>query len=147
MCDVLTSVGEVLPDLAEKLSNIKPETIVDAEPPLFDGGPNTLHPFLPRSPLAPVSEPQDPVDFLTDMKDFANSSKALSDLINENKEPEDYASHCQDKYLDAAWKAFTAREGSYFEKAKAARDSVTECLKKTAKFIVDKLANGGVNND
>jgi hypothetical protein len=107
MCDVLTSVGEVLPEFAEKLSNIKLETIVDAEPPLFDGGPNTLHPFLPRRPLAPVSEAEDPVDFLAAMKDLADSSKALSDLIEENNEPEDYAKHCQETFLDTAWKTFT----------------------------------------
>jgi hypothetical protein len=144
-CDALITVGELVPDLAEKLNNIRPETINDVEPPRFDGGPNTLHPFLPRSPLAPVSEPEDPVQFIDEMKDIANKSKALSDLADKNNEPEDYAKNCQDKYLDGAWKAFTAKDGSYGERAKAAMDSFWGCLKKTFKYMEDTLSKGGMN--
>ena len=147
MCDVLKTVGEVLPDFAEKLDNIKMETINDVEPPLFDGGPNTLHPFLPPTPLAPVTDQQDPLDAINDMKDLASNAKALSDLTGKDKEPEDYAQKCQDGFLDAAWKAFTAKDGSYAQKAKAARDSLKECWKAAAKHIEDTLTNGGVHSD
>ena len=145
MCDVLKSVGEVLPDLAEKLNDIKAETIIDAEPPLFDGGPNTVRPFLPRRPLAPVSALEDPVKNLDDIKDITSDIKELSELAEKNKEPEDYAEKCRDGFLDAAWKAFTASEGSYVGKAKAAKESVTKCIKAAVKHIKDTIANGGVD--
>jgi hypothetical protein len=147
MCDVLRTVGEVLPDLAEKLDSIKPETINDVSPPLFDGGPNTLHPFLPRTPLAPITEPQDPIETISDTKKFADDAKALSDLSDKDKEAEDYAKKCQDGFLDAAWKSFTAKDGSYGEKAKAAKDSVKKCWKAAVKHIEDTIASGGVDPD
>lgn len=142
MCDVLKSVGEVLPDLAEKLDKIKPEAINDVEGPLFDGGPNTLHPYLPRRPLAPVTAPEDPID---NIEGLVNDAKALRDLTDKAKDPEDYAEKCQDGFLDSSWKAFRAKDGSYGEKAKAARDSLKKCWKEAFKHIEDTITNGGVD--
>jgi hypothetical protein len=147
MCDVLRSVGELLPDLAEKLDNIKPETITDAEPLPFDGGPTTQPPFLPRDRLVPVVAEQDPPLDADDMKNIADEAQTLSDLADKNKESEDYAENCRNGFVDAAWKAFTAKDGSYGEKAKAARDSLKECWKAAAKHIEDTLANGGIDSD
>jgi hypothetical protein len=147
MCDVLKTVGEVLPDLAEKLDSIKTETINDVEPPLYDGGPNTLRPFLPRRPLAPITTPDDPLDAINDMKDMASNAQALSDLADKNKEADDYAQTCRNGFADAAWKAFTAKEGSYAEKAKAAKDSLKQCWKASVKHIEDTIASGGVDPD
>ncbi len=79
------------------------------------------------------------------MKALADKSKALRDFTDENNEPEDYAEKCRDGFLDAAWKAFSAKEGSYGEKAKAARDSLRQCWISTLKHIEDTLANGGLN--
>ena len=42
-------------------------------------------------------------------------------------------------------KAFTASEGSYVGKAKAAKESVTKCIKAAVKHIKDTIANGGVD--
>jgi hypothetical protein len=142
MCDVLKSVGEVLPDLAEKLDKIKPEAIGDVEPPLFDGGPNTLHPYLPRRPLTPVTESDDPLDTL---EDIASNAKALKDFTEKNKEPEEYGEICQDGFLEASWKAFRAKDSSYGEKAKAARDSLKKCWKAAVKHIEDTITNGGAD--
>ena len=147
MCDALKTVGEVLPDLAEKLKDIKPETISDVEPPLFDGGPNTLRPYLPRRPLVPVTRLHDPLDTINDVKEIASGFKALSDLADKKNEPEDYAQTCQDGYLDASWKAFTAKEGSYGEKAKAAKDSLKNCWKAAVKHIEERLAGPGIDPD
>jgi hypothetical protein len=145
MCDVLKTVGEVLPDLAEKLKSIGPEAINEVEPPLFDGGPNTLHPFLPRGPLVPVTEPQTLPETIEAVKGVADDFKALGDLTDKDKEAEDYAQACQDGFLDAAWKAFTAKDGGYREKAKAAEDSLKKCWKAAIKHIEDTVANGGVD--
>jgi hypothetical protein len=147
MCDVLRTVGEGLPDFAERLDNIKLETISDTNLPLLDGGPNTLHPYLPPGPLAPVTKSHDPLDAIDDIKDIANDAKALNDLRGKNKEAEDYAEKCEDGFLDAAWKAFTANDGSYFKKAKAAKESIKNCLKAAAKHIESTLANGGIDTD
>jgi hypothetical protein len=145
MCEVLRSVGEVLPDLAEKLDNIKPEAISDVELPLYNGGPNTFHPYLPRRPLPLPSEPESPLAVINDAKDLASDWKTLSDLTDKNKEPEDYAAACRNGFLDAAWKAFTASEGSYREKAKAAKDSLKQCWKAAAKHITETIADGGID--
>jgi hypothetical protein len=145
MCDVLKTMGEVVPDLAEKLNGLKYEAINDAEPPLFDGGPNTLRPYLPRRPLAPVTGSHEPLEAITDMKDIASGIKALSDLADKTKEADDYAQVCQDDFIDAAWTAFTAKEGSYFEKTKAARDSLKNCWKEAVKHIEDTLTKGMVD--
>ncbi len=147
MCDVLTAAGEILPDLAQKLDHIKPEIINDVEGPLYDGGPNTLHPYLPRRALVPVSQPETPLDTIKEMKDIASNFKDMSDAIDTNKEPEDYAQTCQNSFLDAAWKAFTAKEGSYREKAKAAKDSLKTCWKAALKHIEETVANGGIDPD
>jgi len=145
MCDVLTTVGEVLPDFAEKLDAIKPETIHDIELPLYDGGPNTQHPFLPRRPLAPVTaEPEDLIDNADFIKDVAGDFKTLADLGDKTDEPEDHAKNCRNGFLDGAWKSFTAGPHGYFQKAKAATDSLVQCFKETVNDIGDKFANGVV---
>jgi hypothetical protein len=142
-CDVFRALGEVLPDFAEKLENLNFDGLPEVEPPVFGGGPNTLHPFLPNRPLAPTTLPVEPMDEINNAIDLANDVKTLADLTNQSNEPEDYAKNCQDGFISAAWKAFTSGEGSYREKAKAAKDSVKQCIHDAIKHIEDTIANGG----
>lgn len=139
----LCEVASAALDLAEKLNNLGPESIPDPEAPLFNGGPSTLRPYLSSRPLPTVTEPDDPFDELDKMKDIADDTEALSDLADQAKGPDDYAQKCEDSFLGAAWKAFTAKEGSYREKAKAAEDSLKTCWKVAFKHIEDTIANGG----
>ena len=139
-CDVLRSVGEILPDLAEKLDNLKTESIKDVEWNRFDGGPNTLRPFLPRGPLSPTSKAPNPLEEINTLKELSGDLKELSELTEKNKEPEDYAEICQNSYLDASWKAFTSHEGSYLEKAKAGREALKKCWDAAKKHIKDTVA-------
>jgi hypothetical protein len=146
MCNVLITVGEVLPDLAEKLNNIKPETINDVGPLLYDGGARTLT-VVPRRALAPITEAVDPLQQIDDIKDIADNLETLSDLAGKDKEPTDYAQACRGQFVDAAWKSFTSKDGGYYEKAKAASDSLINCWREAFKHIGDAVAKPVIDPD
>jgi hypothetical protein len=153
-CDFLKAAGEVLPDFGERLDGIEYEEI--KEPPPFDRGANTPPPLLPRRLPAAVTKARDAHEALKaidglletiddmDLKDIADRFETLSDLLGDKpKEGGDYAKECRSGFIDAAWIAI--KEDSYFEKVKAAKDSLKNCWKATVKHIKDTLTRGLVD--
>jgi len=139
-CGTLVSVGELVPDLAEKLRGIEFETVGEPpELPLFDGGPNTLRPYLPRRPLAAVSKLDDPIEFFEELKDASDNYKSVRELMDKPEQADEFDKQCRNSFVDAGWKSFRAKEGDYSEKMKAARDSLKNCWKAAGEKIVEAL--------